>query len=805
MAGQDYEKISAEEAVKLLNASPERGLSSQEVLERAKRYGYNEIIEKRESSLKRLGKKFYGLTPFMLEITMVFSYVIHSYLDAYIISALLFVNAIIGYTQEEKASQAVELLRKKLQVNARVLRDGEWRLLPAREIVPGDVVRVRAGDFVPADLKIITETELEVDQSALTGESMPVVKKKDDILYSGSIVRRNEATTVVIKTGKNTYFGKTTELVQLARPKLHMEEITTRIVDYLLFIVIMLIAAMFTVTYLHGMNIIYVIPLALVLIVFAVPVALPAMFTVSMAVGSLEIAKKGALITRLSAIEDAASMDTICADKTGTLTMNRLSITKLLPMDGCKEDELALFGALASEEANQDPIDMAFINYAKSRGLNISDYKIKKFFPFDPGTRRTGAIVEKDGKEIRVAKGAVNSIAEICKKEINGDIQSAMETFAFRGYRTLAVSVVQDSQCRFCGLVALYDLPRPDTPKLISELKDLGVSVKMLTGDAEPIAIEVAKEIGLGNKIVKSSDIKSLKNQNPMDAAKLAEESDGFAEIYPEDKYVIVKSLQAKNHIVGMTGDGINDAPALKQAEVGIAVSNATDVAKGAASVVLTSEGLTNIVDLIKVGRTIYQRIVTWVLNKIVKTFEIAVFVTLAFLITGYYVLSALDIILFLFLIDFVTISLSTDNERGSKTPERWNVSKLVKFSISLGIFTTLEMFIILFIGLNYLNLGSNIHVMHTFFFTEMMFFGLLTPIVVRERDHFWKTRPGKTLTVSILADIIIVSILSIFGLGLITPVPLKDFIIILIYGIFAALLVNDNVKIMLEKMGLSR
>jgi len=804
MVEQNFEKISSEETLKILNVDKEKGLSEQEALERAKKFGYNEVIEKKESSLKRLAKKFYGLTPFMLEITMVFSYIIHSYLDAYIIAALLVVNAIIGFTQEEKASKAVELLRKKLQVNARVLRDGKWKLYPSRELVPGDIVRVRAGDFVPADLKIISATELEVDQSALTGESMPVIKKENDILFSGSIVRRNEATTVVIKTGKNTYFGKTTELVQLARPKLHMEQITTRIVDYLLLIVIVLIAAMFIVTYIHGLNILYVIPLALVLIVFAVPVALPAMFTVSMAVGSLEIAKKGALITRLSAIEDAASMDTVCADKTGTLTMNRLSITNLMPM-ACTEEELALYGALASEEANQDPIDLAFINYARSKNLKISDYKVKQFYPFDPSTRRTEAIVEKNGKEIRIAKGAVNVIADLCKQEITPEIKAAMDSFALRGYRTLAVSIIYDSQCKFCGLVALYDLPRPDTPKLISELKDLGVSVKMLTGDAEPIAKEIAKEIGLGNRIVKSSDIKSLKSQNPIDAAKLAEESDGFAEIYPEDKYIIVKSLQAKNHIVGMTGDGINDAPALKQAEVGIAVSNATDVAKGAASVVLTSEGLSNIVDLVRVGRTIYQRIVTWVLNKIVKTFEIAVFVALAFLITGYYVLSALDIILFLFLIDFVTISLSTDNERGSKTPEKWNVSKLVKFSISLGTFTTLEMFILLFIGLNYLNLSHNIHVMHTFFFTEMMFFGLLTPIVVRERDHFWKTAPGKTLTISIVADMLIVSLLSIFGFGLITPVPIRDFVIIFIYGILAALFVNDNVKIFLEKIGLSR
>ncbi|MGC8663831.1 MAG: plasma-membrane proton-efflux P-type ATPase [Thermoplasmata archaeon] len=805
MADDNFEKMSAEEVIKKLGVDSQKGLSDQDALEKAKKYGYNEIIEKKESPAKRLAKKFYGLTPFMLEITMVFSYVIHSYLDAYIIAGLLVVNAIIGFTQEERASKAVELLRKRLQVNAKVLRDKTWKSIPAKELVPGDIIRVRAGDFVPADVKIITNTELEVDQSALTGESLPVVKKLNDILYSGSIIRKNEATAIVIKTGKNTYFGKTTELVQMARPKLHMEQITTKIVDYLLLIVIILITAMFIVTYLHGLNIIYIIPLALVLIVFAVPVALPAMFTVSMAVGSLEIAKKGALITRLSAIEDAASMDTICADKTGTLTMNRLSITKLMPMNGCSEEELAIYGTLASEEANQDPIDLAFINFTRTKNLNFSEYKVKQFFPFDPSTRRTESIVEKNGKEIRIAKGAVNVIAELCNQEINDEIKASMDNFALKGYRTLAVSISYDNECKFCGLVALYDLPRPDTPKLISELRNYGVSVKMLTGDAEPIAMEIAKEIGLGDKIVKSTDIKNLKNQSPIDAANLAEKSDGFAEIYPEDKYIIVKSLQAKNHIVGMTGDGINDAPALKQAEVGIAVSNATDVAKGAASVVLTSEGLSNIVDLVKVGRTIYQRIVTWVLNKIIKTFEIAVFVALAFLITGYYVLSALDIVLFLFLIDFVTISLSTDDERGSKMPEKWNVSQLVKFSISMGIFTTAELFILLFIGLNYLNLGANIHVMHTFFFTEMMFFGLLTPIVVRERNHFWKTRPGKTLSLSILLDMIIVSVLSIFGLGLIQPVSPLDYAVIIIYAFVVGLLINDNVKLLLEKLGLSR
>ncbi|MGB9815796.1 MAG: plasma-membrane proton-efflux P-type ATPase [Thermoplasmata archaeon] len=805
MTEPDYDKLSSEEILKFFKVDPERGLNSDEVNRRLSQYGYNEVPEIKESKWKRLARKFWGITPFMLEFTMVFSIIIKSYIDAYIIAALLIVNAIIGFIQEERASKAVELLKKKLQVNARVLRDGKWILIPARNLVPGDIVRVRAGDFVPADLKILSNDEIEVDQSALTGESMPVSKKKDDVLYSGSIVRKNEATTVVIRTGNRTYFGKTTELVQMARPKLHMEKITAKIVNYLLIIVIILISAMFIVSYLRNMDLLRLIPLSLMLIVFAVPVALPAMFTVSMAIGSLEIARKGVLLTRLSAIEDAASMDTLCADKTGTLTMNRLVLKTAVPMEECSENDLILYGALASEEANQDPIDLAFINAAKERNLNREEYRIKKFIPFDPSTKRTEVIVEKDGKEIRIAKGAVNVILNLCKRDMNDEIKSKMEGFAQSGYRTLAVSMEKDGECTFCGLVALYDPPRPDTKVLIGNLRDLGISVKMLTGDAEPIAKEIAKELGLGENIVKSSDLKILKTKDPIKALNIAEESDGFAEIYPEDKYIIVKSLQAKKHIVGMTGDGVNDAPALKQAEVGIAVSNATDVAKGAAGVVLTSEGLSNIVDLVKEGRIIYQRIVTWVLNKIIKTFEIAVFVAFAFLLTGYYVLSALDIVLFLFLIDFVTISISTDRERGSKYPEKWNVPKLVKFSITLGLFTTMEMFILLYIGLNYFNLGLDLQRMNTFFFTAIMLFGLLTPIVIRERDRFWKTVPGKTMLLSIIVDIVIVTILSLFGLGIIKPITFYQYLFILTYAIFASFIVNDSIKVILEKFGFSR
>ncbi|MEM3812178.1 MAG: HAD-IC family P-type ATPase, partial [Thermoplasmata archaeon] len=410
-----------------LKTDLENGLTGDEVKKRQLKFGYNEIEEEKRNTIKNILKKFWGVTPWMLEITMVFSFIINKDLDGYIIGALLILNAIIGFTQEERASKAVDILKQKLQINAKVLRDSKWEMVPAKELVPGDIVRVRAGDFVPADLRILSGEELEVDQSALTGESMPVTRKAGELLYSGSIIRRNEATTIVDKTGKNTYFGKTTELVQFARPKLHIESIITRIVEYLLLTVVVLIGIMFVVTYLRGLSLISIIPLALILIVFAVPVALPAMFTVTMSFGSLEISKKGGLLTRLSAIEDAASMDILCADKTGTLTENRLHLTDIIPSGKYSEEDVSKFGYLASQEANQDPIDMAFINYVKNKNIDIKDNKISKFYPFDPSTRRTEAIVEKDGKRFKVTKGAVNTICQLCNVSLDENISENMK------------------------------------------------------------------------------------------------------------------------------------------------------------------------------------------------------------------------------------------------------------------------------------------------------------------------------------------------------------------------------------------
>jgi H+-transporting ATPase len=799
----DFQKLKVDEVVKLLKSDLNVGLKGTEVESRLKQYGYNEVPEKKINPAVRFVKKFWGLTAWMLEIIIILSWILQRYADLYIVTVLLFLNSILGFAEEQKASSAVEALKKRLQVNARVLREGTWKIVPARELAPGDVVRVRSGDFVPADIKIITG-ELGVDQSALTGESMQVEKKSDDVLYSGSVVKRGEANGIVILTGAKTYFGRTTRLVQIARPKLHMEEVISNVVKWLLVIVVTLLSVAFLFSMSKGMNLLEILPLILVLLLSAIPVALPAMFTISMAIGSMELVKKGVLVTRLSASEDAAIMNILCVDKTGTITMNKLSLTNVIPLNGFNEQEVIFYGYLASQEANQDPIDLAFIAAAKQKNLIDPSFVQKNFVPFDPKIRRTEASVQKNKQEFHVMKGAVNVIAQACglNESATRELESRIDEFAMKGYRTLAVAKTADkNQPKLVGLVTLYDMPRPDSKQLIGELKELGISVKMLTGDALPIAKEIAKDVGLGKNVVKVSDLKKLTEEDPREAAEVAEKSEGFAEIYPEDKYIIVKSLQATKHVVGMTGDGVNDAPALRQAEVGIAVSNATDVAKGAASVVLTNEGLTGIVDLVKNGRVIYERITAWILSKIIRTLQIATFVVLSFLFTGSYVVSAFAIILYFFMTDFVKISLSTDNQRWSKKPNTWNITSLVKASVILSLLVIVESIGLLYIALNYFHLTADEQVLYTFTFEILFYSAMFLILNVRERGHFWDSRPSKTLLIAITLSIIAATVVATIGIPGLESVPFTLTLFVISYSAAFSLIFNDLVKfILVEK-----
>ena len=784
-----------------LNVDVAKGLTSDQVKERQRRYGLNEVAEKQPNPVLAFAKKFWGLTAWMLEVAIVLSFVLGKYLDVYIITALLLINAILGFIQERQATRAVGALKQRLQLKARVLRDGVWQTLNAAEVVPGDVIRARLGDFVPADFKIL-DAEATVDQSAITGESLPIDKKTGDIVYSGSLVRKGEVTGVVNATGIHTYFGKTTQLVQLAKPKLHMEEVISSLMKWLLVLVVSLLVITAVVSWVRGVNLLDVVSLALVLLVSAIPVALPTMFTITMALGSFELARKGVLVTRLSASEDAALMDVLCADKTGTITENKLSIADIAELNKHTKDDALIFGALASQKANQDPIDLAFFTALEDKKIKLDEYKQKKFIPFDPSTRKTEAIVEKKGETFRVIKGAVSAVMQACgaKEDEKATIEQKMDVLANKGYRVMAVAIGADeSALEMVGLVGLYDKPRKDSAKLIAKLRSLGISVKMLTGDSLPIAKQIAQEVGLGDKVSRMADVESTRSQDGMVAAEVVDKSDGFAEIYPEGKYRIVKGLQAEKHVVGMTGDGINDAAALKQAEVGIAVSNATDVAKGSASVVLTEEGLSNVVNLVVTGRMIYQRILTWIFNKIVKTFQVVLFVIIAFLLTGLFVVSAFQVVLLLFLVDFVTISLSTDIVRPSEKPETWNITPLVKGATILGVASVLESLGLLYLGLNYLGL-SNTAALNTFSFDMLLFGGLFTIFVVRERGNFWRSKPSRPLLIAIIADIVISSIISITGIPGLAPISPINVVIALAWFFAFGLLVNDQLKTHLLK-----
>ena len=588
----------------------------------------------------------------------------------------------------------------------------------------------------------------------------------------------------------------------MAKPKLHMEAVISSLMKWLLVLVVSLLVVTAVVSWVRGVNLLDVVSLALVLLVSAIPVALPTMFTITMALGSFELARKGVLVTRLSASEDAALMDVLCADKTGTITENKLAIADIAELNKYTKDDALIFGALASQKANQDPIDLSFFTALEDKKIKLDEYKQKKFIPFDPSTRKTEAIVEKKGETFRVIKGAVSAVMQACgaKEDEKATIEQKMDVLANKGYRVMAVAIGKETLAmEIVGLVGLYDKPRKDSAKLIAKLRSLGISVKMLTGDSLPIAKQIAQEVGLGDKISRMADVESSRSQDGMVAAEIVDKSDGFAEIYPEGKYRIVKGLQAEKHVVGMTGDGINDAAALKQAEVGIAVSNATDVAKGSASVVLTEEGLSNVVNLVVTGRMIYQRILTWIFNKIVKTFQVVLFVIIAFLLTGLFVVSAFQVVLLLFLVDFVTISLSTDIVRPSEKPETWNITPLVKGATILGVASVLESLGLLYLGLNYLGL-SNTAALNTFSFDMLLFGGLFTIFVVRERGNFWRSKPSRPLLIAIIADIVISSIISITGIPGLAPISPINVVIALAWFFAFGLLVNDQLKTHLLK-----
>ena len=712
-----------------------------------------------------------------------------------IAAALLALNAVIAFVQERRAEGVVDALRRRLQVNARVIREGHWQTLPARELVPGDITRIRQGDVVPADMRLLSGT-LSIDQSVLTGESQDSEKAADATVYSGSVVRRGEATGIVTATGARTYFGRTTELVQIARPTLHAEALVAYLVRWLFAIVGVVVLVIVGLAIARGIPLVDVLPLLLALLLGAVPVALPVMLTVSMAVGARELAAAGVLVTRLSATEDAAAMDVLCVDKTGTITANRLAVARVIPLPGFSEGDVLRHAAYASEAANQDPIDLAILAAARAHTTTASEVHLLSFVPFDATRRRTEAVVQSGGPPMRVVKGAVDVVAQVCGLDATATaaLDARAREEADRGYRTLAIARGSDpSAPEPVGLLCLYDPPRADASALITALRGLGVAIKMLTGDALPVATEVARQVGL-LKIATASKVDAAAHDH-IDPASEIDAIDGLAEVYPEDKYRVVKHLQAAGHVVGMTGDGVNDAPALRQAEVGIAVANAADVAKGAASVVLTSEGLSGIVTLVHEGRIVYQRVLTWIINKVSRTILKSAFVAIGLLVTGRLVMSALGIIVLVFLTDFVKITLSTDHVEGSPRPETWNIKTPVLVGAALGVLMVAETLALLWVGWRLFDLGTQEPVLQTFSFQMLFYFALFSIVSARERRHFWASWPSGTLIAALCLDGVAGTALTVVGIPGLTPVPWRQTVFVLIAAMICCLVPNDFVK----------
>ncbi|MDD5176349.1 MAG: plasma-membrane proton-efflux P-type ATPase [Sterolibacterium sp.] len=799
----DISSASVPATLAALGVDATAGLASAEVAARRKDHGYNEIAEQQKHpALKFLGK-FWGVSAWMLELIMVLSAVLGKYSDFAVVSALLVVNAVVGFMQERRAADVVETLRRRLQVSARVLRDASWQAMPARELVPGDIIRLRPGDMIPADVKLLSGM-LSVDQSALTGESRDADKAPGAVLSSGSVVRRGEGNGVVILTGAQTYFGRTTELVQEARPQLHIDRVVARIVRWLFLVVGILLGMVVVISLLRGTPLLAMVPLMLILLMSAIPLSLPVMFTVSMAVGAKELAKRGVLVTRLSAAEDAATMDVLCVDKTGTITMNQLVVTDVIPLEQATEADVLYAGSLASQEANQDPLDLAFLAAAKERHIFDGRPAVSpvSFAPFDATTRHTEAVVEQNGQRLHVMKGAVDTVAQACGVQPAAieALEARVSEAALKGYRTLAVAQGPESGAlTMVGLVSLYDPPRADAKQLIATLHDLGVAVKMLTGDALAVASDIAHEVGLPN-IQRMADLKAAGAPAGNAEVDLLAGADGLAEVYPEDKFVVVKHLQAVGHVTGMTGDGVNDAPALRQAEVGIAVSTASDVAKGAASVVLTEAGLTNIVALVEQGRTIYQRILTYIINKISRTILKTAFVAIAFVVTDKFVMSAFTMLLLVFMTDFAKISLATDHVSPSRKPETWLIGGLIGVAVVIGVLMVAEALLGLWIGWSRCGLATSDNALYTFSFLTLLYFAAFSIVSARERRWFWATLPSKAFMAAVAAETLVGTALTFVGLPGLTPLPGWQTLAIFVYAMVSCLAVNDAAKVMMIK-----
>ncbi|HEU5004102.1 MAG TPA: plasma-membrane proton-efflux P-type ATPase [Actinomycetota bacterium] len=792
--------MSGTQVARSFAAPPFEGLASAEAARRLAEVGPNAVEERAEPALVRLARRFWGPLPWMLEVTIVATFALGKATEAVIITGLLVVNGLLGFRQSARADRALQALKSRLAVTARAHRDGAWRRVPARELVPGDLVRIRTGDIVPADLEVL-EGSVSLDQSSLTGESLPEDVHAGGVALGSSLVQRGEVTARVTATGPASYLGRAARLVQESRAPTALERAVFTIIRYLVAIDATLVAVMVVYALATGTPLGQVAPFALIVLIASVPVALPTTFSAAQAVGAQELSREhGVLVRRLAAVQEAASMDVLCTDKTGTLTLNRLRLAAAEPGPGFDRDALLELAALASDSAGQDPIDLAILAAAAGTpgtpGTQAaSGWRRVAFQPFDPSTKRTEATVDRDGphgleREV-VVKGMPQVVAGLCATPPEG-LDAAVERLAVMGCRVLAVAAGPAGALEFAGLLGLADPPRPDARALVDQLHALGVAVKMVTGDTAATAMAVARAVGIRGPVITGADIRA----NPGRARSAAV----VAAVYPEDKHAVVAALQEAGHTVGMTGDGVNDAPALRRAEVGVAVEGAVDVARAAASMVLTDPGLVDLVEAVRVSRSIHQRMLTWVLNKIVKTAQVSVFLTVGFFLTHRMVTTPLDIVLLLFANDFVTMSLAVDRVRPSAWPDRWRAGALTAAALVLALGVAGQSFLDLALarGAFHLDWGQT----QTLMFVMLVVTGQATVYLVRERGRLWASRPAGLLLAATVGDLLAVGLVARLGI-LMPAVGLGPMLAVLGIAV-ASMLALDPVKVrVLRRLGL--
>jgi len=793
-AKDDLRSLPLPEVEKALASSPE-GLTQAEAEKRLAQYGPNEIAEKKTNALLKFLSYFWGPIPWMIEAAVILSAVARHWPDFGIILLLLVCNAVVGFWEERQAGNAIAALKAQLAIKARVKRDGKWINPAARELVPGDVIRLSLGDIVPADARLLAGDSVEVDQSALTGESLPATRNSGEAVFSGSIIRQGEIGALVYGTGANTYFGKTAQLVQDVHLVSHFQRAVLKIGNYLIVLAVALVTVIIAVAIFRGDPILTTLQFALVLTVAAIPVAMPTVLSVTMAVGARLLARKQVIVSRLVAIEELAGVDVLCADKTGTLTQNKLTLGDPFSADTAV-DQVILCAALASRAEDNDPIDLAVIGGLKSE-RDLQGYQVVHFQPFDPVHKRTEATVKAaDGKQFTVAKGAPQVILDLSTNaaEVRPAVEKAVNEFAARGFRSLGVARAdQDGQWRFLGVLPLFDPPRDDAKATIATAGEMGVKIKMVTGDQLAIAKETAKKLGLGTNILDASGLGDSKRQETAESAEGIERADGFAQVFPEHKFHIVDVLQQRGHIVGMTGDGVNDAPALKKADCGIAVSGATDAARAAADIVLMTPGLSVIIDAIKESRRIFQRMNSYAIYRIAETLRVLLFMTLAILVFNFYPLTAVMIVILALLNDGAILSIAYDNVRYKDRPEAWNMRVVLGVATVLGVIGVVSAFGLFYLGERVFHL-DRAHI-QTLMYLKLSVAGHLTIFLTRTRGPFWSIRPARILCVAVFGTQILATLIAAYGLFM-TPIGWGWTLFVWGYAL-AWFLLNDRVKLL--------